>query len=561
MVDAMTLATMPPQILAAYLRDPRLAVTQQMTKEGTSTSPVRSPIEGLARMGQAALGAYSGGRIMNDYGQKSTAYNQAMANAIKAMQMGGIDAGINAAASDPQLASDLGIKLATEKAMSDYKIKEMIAEMKLKNALDPEKALLSSLLGGGSVPPQQAVPTPPSNIPTNIDSTGGGGQYLPPVSNMNPMLPNLAKAESNNNPNAVSPKGAAGEYQIMPDTARDPGFGVQPLQNWDGKDPRTAPRAEQARFSNDYLNAMQARNGGNPQLAAAAYNAGPGAVDKAMANASSPQEAISQLPAETQNYVPKVAGGQQIIPNQSYAGDNTSQDAGFNPRGAAMAKLLNLGQGMQINAQGVPEKIPGTVDIQGGKVYEYGANGSVVERQPPNPEAKKAFEDNLVELKDAVTRLHKMGGAIEQVPSNAPFNEKAQVFANNMGNQLMASEGSVPMPFTNDRSIPLPLGKTFFRGSEGNVERENIKNIGSNLLFKYMQANNITPGMERAVQAQQMVKEAIGAEPGASFPSMIRSIHRLSMNGGQGDVAKQLEQEYPEIFGNSNGGWSIQRIQ
>lgn len=114
---------------------------------------------------------------------------------------------------------------------------------------------------------------------------------------VNPMLPTLARVESGNNPDAVSPKGAAGEYQIMPATALNPGFGVKPLQGWDGIDPRTAAPEEQKRFANDYLNAMQARNGGDPRLAAASYNAGPGRVDAALKN----------LPAETQNYVQKVA--------------------------------------------------------------------------------------------------------------------------------------------------------------------------------------------------------------------------------------------------------------
>jgi hypothetical protein len=115
---------------------------------------------------------------------------------------------------------------------------------------------------------------------------------------LNPMMGRLIRQESGGNPNAVSPKGASGIVQIMPDTARDPGFGVQPLQGWDGVSPKTAPVNEQIRFGNDYLNAMQRINGGDPQLAAAAYNAGPGAVQK-----------YGGIPPyqETQNYVKNVA--------------------------------------------------------------------------------------------------------------------------------------------------------------------------------------------------------------------------------------------------------------
>lgn len=94
------------------------------------------------------------------------------------------------------------------------------------------------------------------------------------------LLASLIKQESGGNPMAVSPKGAAGIMQIMPETARDPGYGVTPLQGWDGKDPRTAPVQEQIRFGRDYLEAMKRVNGGDTNLALASYNAGPGAVQQ-----------------------------------------------------------------------------------------------------------------------------------------------------------------------------------------------------------------------------------------------------------------------------------------
>lgn len=112
------------------------------------------------------------------------------------------------------------------------------------------------------------------------------------------LLQAVIKQESGGNPNAVSPVGAAGIMQIMPATAKDPGYGVTPLQNWDGKDPRTAPVEEQIRFGNDYLNAMKKLHGGNTQLALASYNAGPGAVQQ-----------YGGIPPykETQDYVQKVS--------------------------------------------------------------------------------------------------------------------------------------------------------------------------------------------------------------------------------------------------------------
>lgn len=108
------------------------------------------------------------------------------------------------------------------------------------------------------------------------------------------LLDAVIHQESRGNPMAVSPKGAAGIMQIMPATARDPGYGVTPLQGWDGVDPRTAPVEEQIRFGKDYLAALTRANGGNTDLALAAYNAGQGNVEK-----------YGGIPpfAETQNYV------------------------------------------------------------------------------------------------------------------------------------------------------------------------------------------------------------------------------------------------------------------
>jgi hypothetical protein len=103
------------------------------------------------------------------------------------------------------------------------------------------------------------------------------------------LIDALIQHESGGNNNAVSNKGARGLAQVMPATARDPGYGVKPLSS--GKP------EEQRRFATDYLGAMLKKYGGNEKLALAAYNAGPGAVD-----------AHGDIPPfpETQNYVKKI---------------------------------------------------------------------------------------------------------------------------------------------------------------------------------------------------------------------------------------------------------------
>ncbi len=96
----------------------------------------------------------------------------------------------------------------------------------------------------------------------------------------------------------TSSAGARGIAQLMPGTAADPGFGIKPAQD--------DSEAENRRVGREYLNAMLKRYGGDRRKALAAYNAGPGRVDAAIAKHGDGW--LSGLPQETQNYVPSVLG-------------------------------------------------------------------------------------------------------------------------------------------------------------------------------------------------------------------------------------------------------------
>jgi hypothetical protein len=139
----------------------------------------------------------------------------------------------------------------------------------------------------------------------------------------------------------TSPKGAIGIAQIMPGTA-----------------PEAAKLAglpyDKTRLSNDrdynyalgeaYFN-KQLADFGDPRLAAAAYNAGPGAVRRALAKGG-PDGWINHVPRETQNYVASIpgsggqpqgrgtAGGPKIV----VEGSDTKANEALTAKDAAVAR-------------------------------------------------------------------------------------------------------------------------------------------------------------------------------------------------------------------------------
>jgi len=127
----------------------------------------------------------------------------------------------------------------------------------------------------------------------------------------------LPVIESSYDPSGTSSAAAAGLWQFIPSTGRI--YGLNQSSTYDGR----RDVIESTRAAYDFLTALH-NQFGSWELALAAYNAGPGRVQKAIdANAAQglPTDYWSlRLPTETMNYVPRFLAVAEIVANPSQFG-------------------------------------------------------------------------------------------------------------------------------------------------------------------------------------------------------------------------------------------------
>ncbi len=147
-------------------------------------------------------------------------------------------------------------------------------------ALQSEMAAQQSAqIGEASVSPNAPAMVPPAQIDALVNDNAQASDVDPA------LVKAIIANESGFNANATSKVGAQGLMQLMPGTAAALGVG-------DSYDP-----AQNVAGGTKYIKQLLDRFNGNVRLAVAAYNAGPGAVEKY--NGVPPY-------AETQNYVQNV---------------------------------------------------------------------------------------------------------------------------------------------------------------------------------------------------------------------------------------------------------------
>jgi soluble lytic murein transglycosylase-like protein len=150
----------------------------------------------------------------------------------------------------------------------------------------PAKAKAVATSASSPAPSASVTSSSPSPRPTTPQELDQLVQNTAEKHRVDPRLVRAVIAtESNWNAGAVSRKGAQGLMQLKPDTAQTLGVAdaFDPAQNVDG--------------GVRYLSMMLDRYKGDVHLALAAYNAGPGAVDRS--------GGVPRI-AETRNYVQKV---------------------------------------------------------------------------------------------------------------------------------------------------------------------------------------------------------------------------------------------------------------
>ncbi|MGA1114673.1 MAG: lytic transglycosylase domain-containing protein, partial [Aquiluna sp.] len=107
------------------------------------------------------------------------------------------------------------------------------------------------------------------------------------------MIDAVRQVESGNREGAKSKKGALGPMQVMPETLKNPGYGLKPATDY----------SEQGldRFGQEYLQAM-IQHYGDVRDALVAYNWGPGNANRWISRGRKD----AALPAETRNYLNRV---------------------------------------------------------------------------------------------------------------------------------------------------------------------------------------------------------------------------------------------------------------
>ena len=253
----------------------------------------------------------------------------------------------------------------------------------------------------------------------------------------------------------TSGKGAQGEMQVMPATARDPGFGVIPAQS-DSPD-------ELARVGRDYLSALVDKYG-NVEHALVAYNWGPTNANKWIARGANK----AKLPKETRNYLVKVdkamkplqvaaapsdeqVSYKKMAMRESRPTDQAVEGDGF--RGYSNSIIGALGPGFQAALAAVSlsdDEQEGDED-QGTSIAEAGGKSAMARALLQDLSYQSPFSALEPSKQPIVQRMAEGGEAESKGPSTPGLIGTASELADKMGiitpsNQTVADVLNIMVP-------------------------------------------------------------------------------------------------------------------
>jgi hypothetical protein len=301
----------------------------------------------------------------------------------------------------------------------------------------------------------------------------------------------------------TSSKGALGEMQVMPATARDPGFGIRPAQSNDPEELR--------RVGDEYASVLLRRYK-DPMLAMIAYNMGPGATDKWLASGADPR----RLPKETQGYIRGVSlaeGGE--VKRFQVGGTMGGFDDVYTDLGIPLT----------------PEIEEYVIDPMTGQKSFSGYRGKSAAKQPKKETQKQASAAPIIpqagftpdEMIMGSTRAGTLDALLndqttgrplpETKPSEAPKSRLDQYME-----KLMAREAAIEKQRTDDKNMAL---LTAGLGMLGGTSQYAFENIGKGALA----------GVQNLSEAKKMR----AAEQAALDKSMLLA----NRYQGAEDIAKQ----------------------
>ncbi|MBI2441896.1 MAG: lytic transglycosylase domain-containing protein [Lentisphaerae bacterium] len=205
-----------------------------------------------------------------------------------------------------------GFTIASAAGGNKWPALDLIGRQALADATDPLEAVLGfsvaqvPIVTAGLPLPPAASPEKPSLVPPD---SAGQADMAAVISRLKEIFEKegvpqkwvwIAEVESGFDPQAESPAGAAGLFQLMPATAERFGLNIAPY------DDRLMPE-KSASAAAQYLKHLR-KEFGSWSLALAAYNAGEGRLKRIMNDygARTFEDVSRYLPAETRDYVPRV---------------------------------------------------------------------------------------------------------------------------------------------------------------------------------------------------------------------------------------------------------------